>query len=200
VRVLLVSAGIILADQVSKLLVRGISLPFAGLRWEGIPLGASHAVLGDFLRLTYVENPGMAFGIDLGGKLFFSVFSLVASIGIIYYLYRVRTERLGFRLSLAMILGGAVGNLIDRLFYGLLFQNEPLFYGRVIDFLDLDFFHISLFGYHLSRWPVFNLADASVTLGVLLLLLFYRLPEARKHARALPEVPSDPPSVPDDAP
>jgi signal peptidase II len=139
--------------------------------------GASRPILGDFFRLTFIENPGMAFGIDLGGKLFFSVVSLLATLGILYYLYRVRTERLGFRVALALVLGGAAGNLIDRAFYGLLFGEGPLFCGKVVDFLDLEFFDISLFGYHLSRWPVFNIADASVTIGVLLLLMFSRTQE-----------------------
>jgi signal peptidase II len=73
-----------------------------------------------------------------------------------------------------MILGGAIGNLIDRVFYGVLYGTASLFYGRVVDFLDLDFFNLDIFGYHLSRWPVFNLADAAVTVGVILLLFFHR--------------------------
>jgi signal peptidase II len=73
-----------------------------------------------------------------------------------------------------MILGGAVGNLIDRLFYGVLYGDGPLFYGRVVDFLDVDFFNVNILGYHMSRWPVFNIADSAVTIGVLLLLIFHR--------------------------
>ena len=176
-RVLLISGAILLADQVTKLLVKGVSIPPLGIAWSGMTPGASRPILGDFFRLTFIENPGMAFGIDLGGKLFFSVVSLLATLGILYYLYRVRTERLGFRVALALVLGGAAGNLIDRAFYGLLFGEGPLFYGKVVDFLDLEFFDISLFGYHLSRWPVFNIADASVTIGVLLLLMFSRTQE-----------------------
>lgn len=176
-RVLLISGAILLADQVTKLLVKGVSIPPLGIAWSGMTPGASRPILGDFFRLTFIENPGMAFGIDLGGKLFFSIVSLLATLGILYYLYRVRTERLGFRVALALVLGGAAGNLIDRAFYGLLFGEGPLFYGKVVDFLDLEFFDISLFGYHLSRWPVFNIADASVTIGVLLLLMFSRTQE-----------------------
>jgi len=70
-------------------------------------LGSSHAILGDFFRLTYIENPGMAFGIDVGGKLFLTLFSIVASAGILYYLFKIRGEALVIRFSLAMILGGA---------------------------------------------------------------------------------------------
>jgi len=180
VRVLILSLGIVLVDQISKLLVRGIHIPALGIAWEGLPYGTSQPILGDFFRLTYIENPGMAFGIDVGGKLFFSLFSLAASIAIIVYLFSVRKGPLGFRIALAMIVGGAVGNLIDRLFYGLLFGYAPLFHGRVVDFFD-----VTIFGYHMSRWAVFNVADACVTIGVILLLLFHR-----SAARAEEPVPA----------
>jgi signal peptidase II len=132
----------------------------------------------------------MAFGIDIGGKLFFSLFSIVASAAIVAYMYHARRESLGFRLSLAMILGGALGNLIDRVFYGVFFGDAPLFYGKVVDFLDMNFFDISVFGYQLTRWPVFNIADASVTIGVLLLLFFHRSAGVGERAGAVaPYVP-----------
>jgi signal peptidase II len=170
-RIIFVTFGIILADQVSKFLVKGISIPFLGINIQGLPIGTSMPLLGNTLRLTYIENAGMAFGIDVGGKLFFSIFSILASIGIFIYLYRIRNEHFSFRLSLAMILGGALGNLVDRVFYGIFYGEGPLFYGKVVDFIDMDFFNISIFGYHLNRWPVFNIADACVTCGVILLLL-----------------------------
>lgn len=173
-RVLAVSVAVVLSDQISKLIVKGVSAPWLGISVEGMRYGASKPIFGDFFRLTYIENPGMAFGIDIGGKLFFSVFSILASIAILLYLYRARDESLGLRLSLALILGGAVGNLIDRVFYGVIFGNAPLFYGKVVDFFDVDFFNISLWGHQLSRWPVFNIADAAVTIGVVLLLFFHR--------------------------
>ena len=173
-RVLILSGIIILCDQITKLMVKGIHIPAVGISWPGMPYGSSRRVLGDFFRLTYIENPGMAFGIDVGGKLYFSIFSILASVAIVYYLYRTRNERVGFRIALSMILGGAVGNLIDRVFYGVLYDEAPLFYGKVVDFFDLDFFNITIWGYHLSRWPVFNIADASVTLGVMLLLFTHR--------------------------
>jgi signal peptidase II len=180
VRILFVSLFIVLADQAAKLAVKGFSIPSLGLEVRGMGLGASKPIIGNFLKLTYIENPGMAFGIDLGGKTFFSIFSIAASIGILYYLYKARGERLPQRFALAMILGGAIGNLIDRVFYGLIFDGGSLFSGRVVDFIDVDFFDLSFLGYHLSRWPVFNIADASVTIGVLLLILFYRKREAEQ--------------------
>lgn len=184
-RVLILSGIIVLCDQLTKLMVKGIHIPALGISWTGMPYGSSRPILGDFFRLTYIENPGMAFGIDVGGKLYFSIFSIIASIAIVYYLYRTRHERLGFRMALAMILGGAVGNLIDRVFYGVLFDDAPLFYGKVVDFFDLDFFNITIGGYHMSRWPVFNIADASVTLGVLLLLFTHRMAIAHDESPAV---------------
>jgi len=191
VRVLLLSFVIVLCDQITKLLVKGVDIPALGITWQGMPYGASRQILGDFFRLTYVENPGMAFSIDLGAKPVFAMFSLLASVAIIVYLYSARRSPLGFRVALAMILGGAIGNFIDRMFYGIWFYSEPLFYGRVVDFFDVDFFDVHLLGYQLTRWPVFNVADACVTVGVVLLLLF--------HSSGAPELRSDKPS-PDSPP
>ena len=118
----------------------------------------------------------MAFGFNPGSdfKLWISVFSLIASIGLIVYLYVVRNKSLSLRIALAMILGGAVGNLIDRIFYGIIYKYAPAFYGKVVDFFDFDFFNFAIFGRSYDRWPIFNIADASVTIGVIILVLFYR--------------------------
>ena len=133
-------------------------------------------VIGDFFRLTFVENPGMAFGYDPGldFKFYISVFSLVASVALLIYLIISRKQSLSLRLSLAFILGGAVGNLIDRLFYGIFYGYAPLFYGKVVDFLDFDFFNITILGRSYDRFPIFNIADAAVTIGVLIIIIFYR--------------------------
>ncbi len=172
-RVLYFTGIIVVIDQASKLLVKGFDLPIVGY-WQGMELGSSMTVFGDFLKLTFIENPGMAFGIDIGGKLFLTLFSTLASIGIIYYLFKIREDALVIRISLAMILGGAIGNLIDRVFYGIIFENGTLFYGKVVDFIDVDFFDFNLGAFHISRWPIFNVADAAVSLGVVLLLIFHR--------------------------
>ncbi|MBI4535364.1 MAG: signal peptidase II [Ignavibacteriae bacterium] len=191
-RVLALSGIIVFCDQIAKLLVKGITIPGLGISIQGMQYGASKPIIGDFLRLTYIENPGMAFGIDIGGKLFFSIFSIIASVAILVYLYRVRRDSLGFRVSLAMILGGALGNLIDRVFYGVFFDEAPMFYGKVVDFVDVDFFNISILGFSLSRWPVFNIADASVTIGVVLLLFLHRSSEtSTDEALPLKIVPAD---------
>ncbi len=173
-RILYVTGAIVVVDQIAKLLIKGFSISLLDFYHPGVPLGSSTAVFGDFVRLTFIENPGMAFGIDLGGKLFLTIFSLFASIGILIYLFRIKDEAFVIRLSLAMILGGAIGNLIDRVFYGVIFGEAPLFYGKVVDFVDIDFFNIDFLGFHITRWPVFNVADAAVSLGVIVLLVFHR--------------------------
>ena len=188
---LYLTAFIIVADQISKFFVKGIDIPFLGISLQGMPLGASRPVLGDLLRITFIENPGMAFGIEMGGKFFLTLFSVIASVGILIYLYVMRKENVIFRLSLAMILGGAVGNLIDRVFYGVLYGEGTLFHGKVVDFIDVDFFNIDFLGLHLTRFWVFNIADASVTIGVLTMLIFHRV--FVKDEEQLPEVES--PSV-----
>jgi signal peptidase II len=174
-RVLFISFFLVCSDQVSKFLVKGFSIPFLKLNYEGMFHGQRIRVFGDFFQLTFIENPGMAFGYDPGSsfKFYVSLFSLLASIALIVYLYVSRNRSLSLRISLAFILGGAVGNLIDRMFYGVFYGYAPLFYGRVVDFLDFDFFHFTIFGRTFERFPVFNLADASVTIGVLILILFY---------------------------
>jgi signal peptidase II len=139
--------------------------PWPWLPLEGMPYGHSFPFIDDVIRITYIENPGIAFGINIPGfKVFFAVFSIVASLAILIYLKRnLHKLRVGERIALALVLGGAVGNLIDRVFYGVMFHEQPLFYGRVVDFID--------FGIHRNMFPVFNVADSSVTVGVSLLVL-----------------------------
>jgi len=175
-KALYLSLAVVIIDQVTKLIVKGFSIPFLDINYEGMYLGQMIPVFGDFFRFTFVENPGMAFGYDPGSsfKLIISVFSLVASIGLIFYLYVIRDKSWSLKIAIALILGGAVGNLIDRTFYGVFFDYAPLFYGKVVDFFDVDFFDFTLFGRSYDRWPVFNIADAAVTIGVLILLLFYK--------------------------
>lgn len=175
-KALYLSFAVVIIDQVTKLMVKGFSIPFLNINYEGMYLGQMIPVFGDFFRFTFVENPGMAFGYDPGSKfkLIISIFSLVASIGLIFYLYVIRDKSWSLKIAIAMILGGAIGNLIDRTFYGVFFDYSPLFYGKVVDFFDVDFFDFTLFGRSYDRWPVFNIADAAVTIGVLILVLFYK--------------------------
>jgi signal peptidase II len=138
--------------------------------------GQSINVIGDIFKFTFVENPGMAFGIHVDGyfKLLLSLFSLVASIAILIYIYRVRNQKLLFRIALALILGGAVGNLIDRFFYGIIFGYAPFLYGRVVDFLHFNALGFTIFGKTYDSFPIFNVADSAVTIGVFILLIFHK--------------------------
>jgi signal peptidase II len=173
----------VILDQISKLLIKGINLPFLNINHEGMEYGQSINIIGNIFKFTFVENPGMAFGIDVGGysKFFLSLFSLVASIGILIYIYKVREQKLLYRLSLALILGGAVGNLIDRFFYGVIFDYAPLLYGRVVDFLHFDALGFTIFGKTFDSFPIFNVADSAVTIGVAILLIFHKSFEPKEE-------------------
>ena len=175
-RVLYLTLAVIITDQISKFYIKGLSIPFLNFKLEGMYLGESIQVIGDFFKITFTENPGMAFGFDPGSdfKLFISIFSLVASIALFVYLFSVRNKSLSLRIAIALILGGAIGNVIDRMFYGLIYDYAPLFFGKVVDFFDFDFFNFSIFGRSYDRWPIFNIADAAVSIGVLILLFFYK--------------------------
>ncbi|RPI03218.1 MAG: signal peptidase II [Calditrichaeota bacterium] len=150
----------IILDQISKVFIH-----------NSMQLYQSFPVWGNFFRITYIENSGMAFGIKLGQNAFFTVFAVIASLAIMAYLYKMKGERFIARFSMALILGGAIGNLWDRITRG-----------SVVDFLDFEFFDVNipafklLFlnfpGYTLDRWPVFNVADIAITVGMLLLVAF----------------------------
>ncbi len=157
-RVLSLTVLVIMLDQATKLLIKA-----------NFQLYESIKITGDFFRLTYIENPGMAFGIVLAGPWFFTFFSTIASIAIMVILYRMRNERLMLRISLALVLGGAIGNLIDRFAYG-----------RVIDFFD--------FGVGAQRFPVFNVADTAVSVGmvVLIFLVLFEKDEAQTDNSHIP--------------
>lgn len=152
------AAVIVLVDQVSKWIVE-----------HSIEPGTSVKVLGRFLVFTHQLNPAGAMSIRLGPPAFYLAVTLVV-VGFLGYSLVARTMGKATRGALLMVLGGAVGNMIDRIRLG-----------AVIDFLDLEFFDFSLpaidFGpIHvpgdtMTRWPVFNVADSCVTVGIVLLLL-----------------------------
>ncbi len=170
-KVLYVSLMVLITDQLSKLMVKGFSIPFLNLNFPGMYIGQRIPVLGNLFDITFVENPGIAFGLNFGSsfKLLISIFSILASIGIFFYMFKSRGKILSLRLSLALILGGALGNLFDRIFYGVLYGYAPLFHGRVVDFFNLRFFNLFIFDRVFGSY-VFNFADVAVTAGVVLLL------------------------------
>lgn len=132
-------------------------------------LRTSIPVWGDFLRLTYIHNPNAAFSLPLGGKPLHLIATVLATAMIVAILYRSQAEAGLPRAALALILGGALGNLIDRIRLG-----------EVIDFVDVEFFNINVHVWRvhidLERWPVFNVADAAVTVGAILVAAFYLFP------------------------
>ncbi|RSK37636.1 lipoprotein signal peptidase [Hymenobacter metallilatus] len=177
----LVALLVILVDQLSKWAVHHY-MPM-GMPGE-IPL------LGSWFKLHYTLNPGMAFGVELPppyGKILLTSFRLVAVAGIAYYIYRLWRQRApnGLLVCIAMILGGALGNVIDSIFYGVIYNNAPYnaptpwFHGQVIDMLYVDIYEGILpaswplvGGSHVSLWPIFNIADSAIFVGVALILLF----------------------------
>lgn len=179
----LLSLGVIILDQVVKLLVHyNMEMGLAGQ----IP------VFGEWFKLHYTLNPGMAFGMELGseyGKLILTLFRLVAMVGIGYYLYYLAKKRVhpGLVWCVALILGGAIGNVIDSTFYGVLLENAPYnastpwFHGQVVDMFYIDIWEGRVAewvpvwgGQHIALWPIFNIADASIFVGVTIILLFQR--------------------------
>jgi signal peptidase II len=179
---LLIALAVIIIDQASKLLV-----------YKNMYIHQEVNVLGEWFKLHYLLNPGMAFGIrwkNEFGKLALTIFRIGAMVGIGYYLIKMsrKTVHSGFLVCMALILGGAIGNVIDSTFYGVLLNNAPFdsptpwFHGQVIDML---FFPLVRFSW--PNWvpilggedflffsPVFNIADSSIFCGVVAILIFQR--------------------------
>ena len=169
----LIAFILIIIDQSTKLLIKGFSL--GGISLHGLPYGHSISLIGDFLQFVYVENSGMALGITFGsGKIFLSLFSIIASVALGYYLYKLKGFSIWVRLGIMLIFAGAVGNLIDRVFYGVFFNEGPLFYGRVVDFIQVDIPDINFWIIHYTHFPVFNIADSCVSCGVMLLIFVHK--------------------------
>ena len=173
-KVLYISLIIVIIDQVTKLCVKGFSLPHLKINFRGMYPGQTIHLLGDWFNITFVENPGIAFGIDFGGnyKLLISIFTIAATTGLFLYFFYMKDKSRGMRLSLAFIIGGAVGNLIDRAFYGLLYGYAPFLHGMVVDFIDIRFFDFFVFSKTFGNY-ILNFADLAVTAGVILLLFSY---------------------------
>jgi signal peptidase II len=145
---LLSTLVVVLLDQISKQFF-----------WT---LGKNFDVIDGFFRVTLVRNSGAAFGMLQGGRAFLIAASVAASVFIMFLAEKIPAEERPKRIFLGMILGGALGNLIDRLYPG-----------HVIDFIDM--------GIASYRWPVYNLADSAVTIGgVLLVLNFARKREQQQ--------------------
>ena len=173
-KILFVSFAVLIIDQVSKFFVKGLSIQALGINITGLLPGQKIPIISKVLDITFVENPGIAFGLDLGNtfKFVVSVFTLITSVLLVYILSKSRAKSLSFRLSLALILGGALGNLFDRIFYGVIYGYAPFFYGKVVDFFNIKIFNLYIFHKMLGSY-IFNFADFSVTIGVILLFYSY---------------------------
>lgn len=166
---------LLIIDQAIKLLVR-----------TRMTLGQSIHVAGDWFQILFIENNGMAFGLQFGetwGKLALSLCRLVLIALIIFYMRRlIRKPDTpgGVLVGLAAILCGAIGNMIDSMFYGILFDYAPFLYGRVVDMFYFPIIDTTLpanfpiwGGRHIIFFrPIFNFADSCITCGALYLLLF----------------------------
>jgi len=188
---LLVVIFILVADQVLKFWVK-----------TNMMLGEEIPVFGKWFIIHFVENNGMAFGFEFAGdygKYFLSIFRIAAVTGIFWYLTRlwVRDVPIGFVVSVALILAGAIGNIIDSAFYGLIYNESygqiatlfpegggyaPFLRGKVV-----DMFYFPLIQGHYPNWfpfkageqfiffrPVFNIADSAISVGIFSILIFYR--------------------------
>ena len=167
-RVLWIALVIVAVDQVTKLVVL-----------QNMYVGQSIPLIGDWLKFTFTENPGMAFGITFGPKGFVSILSITATLLILLYLYRVRHSYSWYRVSIGFILGGAFGNIIDRVFYGAIFYNNSLFTGHVVDFIHLNLWRgyipeswPMIGGKYAALFPIWNVADMAIVVGVIGILVF----------------------------
>ncbi|HOY50670.1 MAG TPA: lipoprotein signal peptidase [Prolixibacteraceae bacterium] len=188
---LIIVMTVIVADQVLKFWIK-----------THMMLGQEFPVLGDWFIIHFVENNGMAFGFELAGeygKMILSLFRILAVIAIGWYLFRlVRQETPpGVVVSLSLIFAGAIGNIIDSAFYGMIFDHS---FGQVASFLPegggygtflhgkvVDMFYFPVLRGQYPQWvpflggneflffrPVFNIADSAITIGIFSVLLFYR--------------------------
>jgi signal peptidase II len=184
----LIIVAILLIDQAIKIWVKTSMTLHESIR------------VTDWFYITFIENMGMAFGMQLGSKIVLSLFRVVA-IGVLgYYIWQQvkRNARTGYIVCLSLVLAGAAGNLIDCMFYGMMFnESSPYYLSYLVDFGTgyapflmgkvVDMFYFPLIETEWPTWmpfvggqhfvffsPVFNFADASISVSVVLLLLFYR--------------------------
>jgi signal peptidase II len=154
-------AGLVIAaDQWAKFLVR--------TNLERTESWSPFEWLAPYARIIHWTNKGAAFGLFQSGGLIFTIIAIIVSIAIIYYFPRVASSNIALRLALALQLGGALGNLIDRLVHGI-----------VTDFISVGSF------------PVFNIADASISVGSAILIAVMWIEERRLRSQSVAEFPSE---------
>ena len=159
-RVFIPSFIVVILDQLTKIWVK-----------NNFSLFESRNIIGDFLRFSYIENPGIAFGIRLGNlKVLVTVISIAIAMYLAFLLYNSKQLVYLEKFSLSLILGGAVGNLIDRI----LIYVPNSTYNGVIDFIDV--------GVSGHRWYIFNIADSAVTMGIIIYLFYSTFIENKQIA------------------
>ena len=175
----IIIAVILLIDQILKIWVK-----------THMAIGQEIPVFGNWFKLLFIENPGMAFGWMGGGgivKTALSIFRIVAVVALIFIMFRLsrKNTRFGVMLGLALITAGAMGNIIDCVFYGEVFHYAGWLHGKVVDMLYfplidiarednswLPNFFFGQDGHFIFFRPIFNFADASITVGVFYMILF----------------------------
>ena len=161
---------VLLLDQVSKILVR-----------TTMAIGESIPVFGNWFQIQFIENPGMAFGWELGGvggKILLGLIRIAAVVFLFWLIrYLVKKEvKFGPLFGIALITAGALGNIIDGMFYGMIFDYAGFMQGKVVDMLFFPLFTfpkwVPLLGGELFFSPVFNIADSAITIGIFYLIIF----------------------------
>ena len=180
---LIIILSVLVIDQIIKYLVK-----------TGMSLGESIDITSWF-KILFVENNGMAFGMEIIGKLFLSLFRIGAIGFFIWYLVKILDKGFptGYIVTVSFVIAGAVGNLLDCMFYGLIFTEStpfkeavltsfgdgyaPFLYGKVVDMFYFPLWTwpdwVPFVGGDIFFGPVFNFADSCITCGVITLLLFY---------------------------
>lgn len=168
----IIAGAVLLLDQITKLLALRLLSPVT-----------KTDVLGSLLQFTLVFNEGGAFSTNLGSGQFYMIASIIVMIIVVGLLYKDSGKNKVLDIALALVLGGALGNFTDRIKFG-----------AVVDWIDFDFPDISLKagkllffnfpGYELNRWPVFNVADSAVTVGMVLIVIALII-ESRRQKREL---------------
>ncbi len=166
--------AVLLADQILKIWIK-----------TNMYIGEEFHIFGDWFIIHFTENNGMAFGLELGGdygKLALSLFRVFAVFGIAYILHYIIKNKYHFGLitCVSLIFAGALGNIIDSVFYGQVFGYADWLHGRVVDMFYFPILR-GVFPQWLPFWggdefvffrPVFNLADAAISVGVISIILF----------------------------
>ncbi len=164
-RLILLGVALVVIDQIIKVLVK-----------TNMELGEQIMLIGQWCRLCFVENEGMAFGMAFGGKvgkLILSLIRVVLSGALIWWIHSLlKKDKVptGVLVGLTLITAGAIGNLVDCMFYGLVWDYAPFMFGKVVDMFYFPIIRTAEKVIFFS--PVFNFADSCVTIGAFYLVLF----------------------------